>query len=341
MFISAIVVAAIFSLLSSTVSYTHTHTHHTHIAHRRNPAAFGRDSRDSRDSRYGPMHTALHASLDERQMQDYGADAITVLEGLEPVRKRPGMYIGSTGPKGTWCVLYVVCCFMCYFLCVMCYVLCVVSLSYLPHLSYPLHLLPPLPPTSYLPYLLPSPQGLHHLVFEVVDNSVDESLAGHCSEISVTINADNSITVRDNGRGIPCDPHPTTGKSTLETVLCVLHAGGKFGGDASGYKVRTTYNLFMCVLCVCYVCYVQSILIYYTTILLYHYTSTTHSAKHIGVWGAARGRPECCQCAEQPSHSGGGSGWHVSYDGLHQRVSYYSQVPLKHVQYSTYKLWLL
>jgi len=111
-----------------------------------------------------------------KQKNGYSAEQITVLEGLEPVRKRPGMYIGGTGIE-----------------------------------------------------------GLHHLVWELVDNGIDEALAGHATAVQVIMQADGGVKVVDNGRGIPTDIHPKTKKSTVETVLTVLHAGGKFGGD--GYKV--------------------------------------------------------------------------------------------------------
>src|SRR5574344_857569 len=113
----------------------------------------------------------------EKYNHEYGAEQIQVLEGLEAVRKRPGMYIGSV-----------------------------------------------------------SIRGLHHLVYEIVDNCVDEALAGYCTKINITLEPGNIVRVEDNGRGIPVDIHPKTKISAAETVYTVLHAGGKFGGD-SGYKV--------------------------------------------------------------------------------------------------------
>ena len=113
---------------------------------------------------------------EEKVTNSYGAESIQVLEGLEAVRKRPGMYIGTV-----------------------------------------------------------SVRGLHHLVYEIVDNSVDEALAGFCNEIQIILNKDNTATIIDNGRGVPIGIHPKMGIPTVEVVYTVLHAGGKFGGG--GYKV--------------------------------------------------------------------------------------------------------
>ncbi len=122
------------------------------------------------------MDAARHKEMEDTMSKDYGADQIQILEGLEAVRKRPGMYIGST-----------------------------------------------------------SSRGLHHLVYEIVDNAVDEALAGVCTQIDVSINQDGSVTVVDNGRGIPVEINKKKGVSSVEVVFTILHAGGKFGGG--GYKV--------------------------------------------------------------------------------------------------------
>ena len=124
------------------------------------------------------LNEVFFLMAEKQKIEEYDSSEIQVLEGLEPVRVRPGMYIGSTGYD-----------------------------------------------------------GLHHLVKEIADNAIDEAIAGYATKVSITILNDGGVRIEDDGRGIPVDVHPKTHKSTLETVLTVLHAGGKFGGG--GYKVSS------------------------------------------------------------------------------------------------------